>query len=133
MFLSINVLQGVSQWNVFSKLSLTDRNMQTRICLKVDLKSWDWGVWVSSTSILKSNIFWPQQARTERVSDIGEKLDFWLFISQKGTSIVLVLLVPEMVKSSGPGSSLSELVEVAEAVDVAEADEVNEAAEVSKA
>ena len=33
-------------------------------------------------------------------------------------------LVPEMVKSSGPGSSLSELVEVAEAVDVAEADKL---------
>ena len=58
----------------------------------------------------------------------------WIFddsFHKKGP--VLVILVPEMVKSSGPGSSLSELVEVAEAVDVAEADKVNKAAEVSKA
>ena len=39
-------------------------------------------------------------------------------------------LVPEMIKSPGSGSSLSEPVE---AVDVAEADEVNESAKVSKA
>ena len=37
--------------------------------------------------------------------------------------------VPEMIKSPGSGSSLSE----PEAVDVAEADEVNESAKVSKA
>ena len=31
---------------------------------------------VSSTSFQKDDIGWPQQSRTERVSDISEKLDF---------------------------------------------------------
>ena len=43
-------LQGVSQWNVSFKLTLTDGNMQTRIYLKVVLTFWDYRIWVSSTS-----------------------------------------------------------------------------------
>ena len=46
-------LQGISYWNVFYKLTLTDKNMQARICLKVILSSWDYGFLVSSTSFCK--------------------------------------------------------------------------------
>ena len=60
-------LQGISYWNVFYDLTLTDKNMQARICLKVVLKSWDLDIWVSSTSFQKNNISWPQQPPTEKV------------------------------------------------------------------
>ena len=33
-----------------------------------------------------SNIGWPQQPPTEKISDTSEKLDFWWSIPQKGTS-----------------------------------------------
>ena len=46
-------LQGISHWNVSFKLTLTDRNRQARICWKVILTSWDYEIWVSSTSFLK--------------------------------------------------------------------------------
>ena len=35
----------------------------------------------------KSNISWPIQLPKEGISDINKKLDFLLFISEKGTSI----------------------------------------------
>ena len=63
-------LQGISYWNVFYELTLTDRNMQARFYLKVVLKSWGSDIWVSSTSFQKSNIDWPQQPPTE----IGPKI-----------------------------------------------------------
>ena len=44
-------------------------------------------IWVSLTSFQKSNIAWPQQPPTETVPNISEKLDFWWYIPQKGTSI----------------------------------------------
>ena len=44
-------------------------------------------IWVSSTSFQKSNIGWPQQPPTERVSNISEKLDFWWSIPKKRTVI----------------------------------------------
>jgi hypothetical protein len=40
-------------------------------------------IWVSS----KSDISWPQQPLTVRVSYISEKVYFWWSIPQKGTSI----------------------------------------------
>ena len=83
------LIQGVSHWNVSYKLTLTDRNMQVRFCLKVSVYSWDWGIWVSSTSFQKSNIFWPQQPPTEKETDIRENLYFWWFIPQKRAKIVL--------------------------------------------
>ena len=46
-------LQGISFWNVFYELTLTDKNMQARICLKVILRSWDYGFLVFSTSFSK--------------------------------------------------------------------------------
>ena len=46
-------VQGISYWNVFYELTRTDKNMQVRICLKVILTFWDYGIWVSSTSFLK--------------------------------------------------------------------------------
>ena len=56
-------LQGISYWNWFYELTLRDRNMQARICLKVFLKSWGLDILVSSTSLHKSNIGWSQQTR----------------------------------------------------------------------
>jgi hypothetical protein len=61
------LLQGVSYWNVLFELTLTDRNMQARICLKVVLITWVWGICVSSTSFQKNYIGWPQQPPTEKV------------------------------------------------------------------
>ena len=42
---------------------------------------------VSSISFHKIAIPWPQQPRTERVSDISKILDFWWSIPQNGTGI----------------------------------------------
>ena len=53
-------LQGISLWNVSFKLTLTDRNMQVRLCLKASVYSWDYVIWVSFTSYQKSHISWPQ-------------------------------------------------------------------------
>ena len=65
--MTLFTLQGISCWNIFYDLTLTDKNMQARICSKVVLKSWDLDIWVLSTSFQKSNIGWPQQPLTERV------------------------------------------------------------------
>ena len=82
--LALLVLQGISLWNVSFKLTLTDRNMQVRFCLKVSVYSWDYGIWVSSTSFQKSNIGWPQQPPTEKLlkfhlifHDSTKKLSFF--------------------------------------------------------
>ena len=81
-----SLIQGISLWNVSFKLTLTDRNMQVRFCLKVSVYSWGYGIWVSSTSFQKSNIGWPQQPPTEMVPYISESLDFWWTIPQKMTN-----------------------------------------------
>ena len=44
-------------------------------------------IWVSSTCFQKSNIIWPQQPPTERLSYISKKMEFWLSIQQKVASI----------------------------------------------
>ena len=80
-------VQGVSHWNVSFKMSLTDRNMQVRFCLKVSVYSWGLEIWVSSTSFQKSSIGWPQQPPTEKVPYIIENLDFWWCIPQERTCI----------------------------------------------
>ena len=36
------IIQGVSHWNVSFEMSLTDRSMQVKLCLKVVLECWDW-------------------------------------------------------------------------------------------
>ena len=59
-------IQGPSWQSGYFKLTLTDRNMQVRFCLKVSVYSWGWEIWVSSTSFQKSNIGWPQQPLTEK-------------------------------------------------------------------
>ena len=38
------LIQGVSHRSVFFKLTLTDRKMQAKICLKVVLTSLDYGI-----------------------------------------------------------------------------------------
>ena len=80
-------IQGPSWQSVYFKLPLMDRNVQVRLCLKVSVYSWDWGIWVSSTSYQKSNIFCPQQPPTEKETDIRGNLYFWWFIPQKRTGI----------------------------------------------
>ena len=47
------LIKVVSHRSVFLKLTLTDRKMQAKICLKVVLTSLDYGIWVSETSFLK--------------------------------------------------------------------------------
>ena len=65
-------IQGVSHWNVSFKLTLTDRNMQVRFCLKVTVYSWGLEIWVSLTSFQKINLGWPQQPPPENL--------VWVFI-----------------------------------------------------
>ena len=65
------------------------------------------GIWVSLISFQKSNIGWPQQPQTERVSDFSKN---WIFenpFHKKGP--VLVILVPEMIQSLGSGSFFGEI------------------------
>ena len=57
------------------------------VMMKASVYSRDAAIWVSSISFQKSNIAWPQQPPTEKIPNISEKLDFWWFIPQKGTSI----------------------------------------------
>ena len=83
-------LQGVSNWNVSFKLTLTDRNMQVRFCLKVTVYSWGLEIWVSLTSFQKINLGWPQQPPPEN--------SVWVFIilskiffSKHQNEIILVL------------------------------------------
>ena len=59
--------------------------------------------WYLQSVFKKSNIGWPQQPRTEKISDTSKKLDFWWSIQQK--TLVLVILVPGMIQPSGSGSS----------------------------
>ena len=59
------LLQGISLWNVSFKLTLTDRNMQVRFCLKVVFECWDWIFLGITISFQKSNIDWPHQPPTE--------------------------------------------------------------------
>ena len=73
------VLQGVSYLSVFFKLTLTDRNMQVRFCLKVSVYSWGYGIWVSSTSFQKSNIGWPQKPPTENSTSVFMILSILIF------------------------------------------------------
>ena len=56
-------VQGVSYWNVSFKLTLTDRNMKVRFCLKVT---------VGNLSFQKINFDWPQQPLPE--------FSVWVFI-----------------------------------------------------
>ena len=72
-------IQGISLWNVSFKLTLTDRNMQVRFCLKVSVYSWDYGIWVSSTSFQKSNIGWPQKPPTENSTSVFMILSIFIF------------------------------------------------------
>ena len=50
LFLYSLTVQGVLEWTDKSKGSLTDKNMQVRFCVKVSLKSWDWGIFEITTN-----------------------------------------------------------------------------------
>ena len=77
-------IQGVSYWSMQSKSALRDRRFHNFIKLWCLVGSRGLEIWVASISFQKSNIGWPHQPPTERVS---VKLDFWWSISQKGTGI----------------------------------------------
>ena len=62
------------------------------------------GLEISSTSFQKSNIGWPQQPLTERVSNISKN---WIFDDPfHKNEPALVILVPGTIESSSSGSSL---------------------------
>ena len=82
---------------------------------------------VLSISFQKSNIGWPQQPPTERVSVISEKLDFWWSYPQKGTSM------NHLGANNDPTIRISNFFwwnEAMEATELVEAVEVVEATEV---
>ena len=88
------VLQGISLWNVSIKLTVTDRNMQVRFCLKVPVYSWGYGIWVSSTSFQKSKIGWPQKPPTENSTWVFMILSkkFFFFKTRNWNILVLRIL-----------------------------------------
>ena len=93
------MIQGISYWNLFYELTLTDRNMQARICLKVVLISRGVDIWVSSTSFQKNNIGWPQQPPTEKIQ-ISVKI--WVFdYPFHKKRLLLVIWLPGGIQSSG--------------------------------
>ena len=77
----------ISHWSVISKSALRGRSINNFIELWCLAGSGGLDIWVSSTNFQKSNIGWPQQPPTERVSNISEKLDFWQSIPKKGSGI----------------------------------------------
>ena len=75
------LIKVVSHRSVFLKLTLTDRKMQAKICLKVVLTSLDYGIWVSETSFLKK---WHILASTASNSKSANILhDFSWFYQKK--------------------------------------------------
>ena len=79
----MHTIQEVSYWNLLFELTLTDRNIRARICLKVIVKFWDWEIWVSSTSLKKGT----SGGLYRKCSDISKNLDLWSWIQLKGTCI----------------------------------------------
>ena len=80
-------------------MTLRDRNMQIRFCLKVDLECLDWIFLGITTSFQKSNTDWPHQPLTEMLPILVKN---WIFddpFHKKG--LVLVNWVPGMIKPSG--------------------------------
>ena len=70
-------VQGVSYWNGQTKWLW---GVESRSSRKIDIfvewclvSSGGLEIWVSSTSFQESNISWPQQPPTERISVISEK------------------------------------------------------------
>ena len=89
---------------------LTDRNMQVRFCLKVSVYSWDYGIWVSSTSFQKSNIGWPQKPPTENSTSVFMILSIFIIFQNtklKYSSPQIIRFKnqddPEVLNSGFPG------------------------------
>ena len=86
-------------------------------CL-VALRGWE--IWVSSTSFQKSNIGWPQQPPTERVSDISENWSFDDLFHKKG--LMLIIRVLGVIQQSWSAFFWqNKAVEATEAVEAVEA------------
>ena len=93
------VLQGVSNWNAQSKLALTDEKIEIFNFISYVAYSGGYDIWFLSTSFQKSNIGWPQQPPTKRMSDTSKN---WIFddpFYKKG--LVLIIWVLRMIKPSG--------------------------------
>ena len=84
---SLLEVQGISFLNWIFKLALRDTRTNIVFDLRCLVASGGADICVSSTSLKKNDVGWPQQPPTERLSDINEKLDFWWSIQQKGTVI----------------------------------------------
>ena len=80
-------IEGVSYWRMQSKSAQRGKKKNCLINSWCLVASGGLGIWVTSTNFQNNDIYWPQQPPTERVSDIGEKLDFWGSVPQKGTGI----------------------------------------------
>ena len=57
-------------------MALTGRRIDDFLKIRCLVSSGGLEIWISLTSFQKSNIGWPQQPPTEKISGISEKLDF---------------------------------------------------------
>ena len=69
-------IQGISFRNELYELALRDKDMQVRLGLKMVLECCDREFLGTTTICQKSDISWPQQPLTVRVSYNSEKLYF---------------------------------------------------------
>ena len=73
--------------NVFSNLALTGIRIDNFMVIMCSINAWGCDILIFATIFPKSNIGWPQQPPTERVSDTSKRMDFWWSFPQKGTSV----------------------------------------------
>ena len=106
--------------------------MQAKICLKVVLTSWDYGIWVSSTNFLKSYIFW-LNSLWQKLYQILVKIWIFMINSTKRGQYWSFWWQIWSNHQNQEVLWVNRVVEVAEASEAAEAGEVNEAGEASKA
>ena len=108
---SICTLQGVSYWSVPFELTLADRNMEVKFCLKVVLESWDWIFLGMTTSFQKSNDDWPQQPPTEKLPKFNiifhDSTPKSFFSKHKNTAEFKYLDDSEVLSSDFPGLKTS--------------------------
>ena len=118
-------VKGVSEYTEISKSALSGRGINNFIEVWFLVASGGVEICVSSNSFQKNDIGWPQQPPTERVSDVGEKLDFWWSITKKGASVGHFGAGEDPTIRITSFFLWNRAFEGAEASEVAEADEVN--------
>jgi hypothetical protein len=126
----IKVVQGVSHWNEQSNLALTGIKIDNFIDIMCSTNAWGYDILTFVTIFQKSNIGWPQQPPTERVSDISKKTGFLMIHSLKRDQYWSFWYQGWSDHQVQEVLWWNEAVEVIEATEVVEAVEVIEAAEV---